>query len=155
MHVGRRRMCIGDDGVAAIHGAMIEREEPVRLAIPHRVAGALVGSAHLDFLRLGLSLRLLFQGRLATRRPILGDGAIKPRQVLLWLQVNLGQVVLVLIRVGLRWVESVCNTVPEARPLFNASSTIWSKISSLIVLSAKRRQRFWLSVEASGTLSPA
>jgi len=42
VHVGRGYMRVVDDGVASIHGALIEVEEPLRLAISHHVAGVQV-----------------------------------------------------------------------------------------------------------------
>ena len=102
MHVGWRHMRVGDDGMAAIHGAVIQIEKTLRLTVAHHVAGVLVGAAHLDFLRLRLSLRLLFQGGLAMRCPILGDRSIQRRQVLLRLDCDFGQVELVLVGVGLQ-----------------------------------------------------
>ena len=38
MHIGGRDMRIGNDGMAAIHRAMVEIEEALRLAVPHHVA---------------------------------------------------------------------------------------------------------------------
>jgi hypothetical protein len=52
VHVGRRYTRVGDDGVSSIHGALIEVEDPLRLAILHHVAGVRIGAANFDLLRL-------------------------------------------------------------------------------------------------------
>jgi hypothetical protein len=101
VYVGRRHMRVGDDGVAPIHGAMIQIEEPLRLTVPHHVAGVLVGAAHFDLFALRLC-RLRLQRRLAVCGAIFSDGRFQRRQILLRLHLNLRQVVLVLVGVGLQ-----------------------------------------------------
>ncbi len=129
MHVGRRHMRVGDDRMPPIDAAVIKIEEPLRLAVPHHVTGVPVGAAHLDFSGLRLTLGLLLQGLLAMRLAILGNRRIERRQILLRLHLNLLQIVLVLVALAFRCVESVYNTAPKASPLFTASNTISSKIS--------------------------
>ena len=73
-------MSVGNDGVAAIDGAMVEVEEALRLAVANHVAGVGVGAADLDFFGLRLACPNL-QLALAVRRAVLADRFIQLRQV--------------------------------------------------------------------------
>lgn len=81
MHVGRRYMRVGDDGMASVDAAVIEIKEPFRLSITHHVAEVLIGAAHLDLP--GLRFRIgRLQGLLAVFGSIPGDGRFQRRQIL-------------------------------------------------------------------------
>jgi hypothetical protein len=69
MHIAGRDMGVGDYPAPPVHGAVIEIEEPLGLAVPHHVARIRVGAADLRLLYLGRPGPLR-QGRLAMRRPV-------------------------------------------------------------------------------------
>lgn len=48
MHVARGYEGVGDDGVFAVHGAVIELKEPLRLAFPCHEARVGIGTADFD-----------------------------------------------------------------------------------------------------------
>ncbi len=69
MHIGRRHMGVGDDGMAAIDRAMIEVKEALGLAVAHHVTAVRIGAADLGFLDLRLAF-LFLQRLLAMSRPL-------------------------------------------------------------------------------------
>ncbi len=69
-------MAVGDDGVAAVHRAMVEVEEALRLAVAHHVAAVGIGARHLRLLQGGLPL-LLLQRLLAVGGAVLLDRRVE------------------------------------------------------------------------------
>ncbi|MNT05749.1 hypothetical protein D3C72_1403820 [compost metagenome] len=69
MHIGRGDMGIGDDGVSAVHRAVVKIEEALRLAVAHHITAVGIAARHLGRLHLRRALFLL-QRFLTMQRPL-------------------------------------------------------------------------------------
>jgi hypothetical protein len=99
-------MGIGDDGVAAIHRAMIEIKEALGFTVAHHVATAGIGARDLGRLDPGLTL-LLLQRLLAMNCPLRFDGPVEIGPVVGPGLMNHLKIILALVGIGLQMVESV------------------------------------------------
>ena len=94
-------MRVGDDGVTAIHGAVIQIKEPLWLAIPDHIAGVAIGAAYFNFLRLRLRIGGL-QRLLTVCCAVFRDGPIQRLKILRSLDPHFNHIELVLVGVGLQ-----------------------------------------------------
>ena len=69
MHVGRRRVGIGNDAETAVHRPVVEVEEALRLAVAHHVAGIRIGARDPGLLHRRL-MRLRLQWLPAVRHAV-------------------------------------------------------------------------------------